>query len=152
MATSIQNSSSPVFAGKFCHKIEGKNRITIPSPWRFGEEVQLFMIPKSLKRCVAVFTQSQLDRLMAEADTLEPEDRANFLDTIGSDMCQVTLDKAGRISIPEEFFPLLNLPENREVWLTGSVLTFNIWSSAEYATEAARASTHNESVKRRLGI
>ena len=58
MSNSIQNSSEdsqgPVFSGEFRHKIEWKNRITIPSAWRFGEEVELFMIRRTLENCIAV--------------------------------------------------------------------------------------------------
>ncbi len=53
MAENTQNNAAPVFMGEFCHAIDGKNRITIPSPWRFAEEVELFLIPSTSSNCLS---------------------------------------------------------------------------------------------------
>ena len=130
MATTIQNSQAPAFVGEFRHRIEGKNRITIPAGWRFGEEVDLFMIRKTSEKCIAVMPRSEAERFKAKADEMPARDRAHFLHFLGSNVRQVTLDKAGRISIPDEFCKRLEI--EGEVMLTGSWNTFNIWNVADY--------------------
>jgi division/cell wall cluster transcriptional repressor MraZ len=152
MPSALQNSAAPRFTGEFCHKVEGRNRITIPSDWRFGEEVELFMIPKALKTCIAVMTKKEVDRLEEEANELSPEERSNFLDMLGSDLKRVTMDKGGRISIPDEYFEQLGFPKYKEVWLTGSINTFNIWGVTDFETFKAQDKLRKEELKRKLGI
>src|ERR1700676_4215569 len=123
MPAALQNSPAPRFTGEFCHKVEGRNRITIPSDWRFEDEIDLFMISKSLKKCISVMTQVKVDKLMADASGLDPAERSDFEDMLGSCLRRVTLDKGGRISIPDDFFGQLGFPKHKEVWLSGSMDT-----------------------------
>ena len=60
MATTIQNDPAPVFMGEFCHAIDGKNRITIPSAWRPAEKkgTELFLIPSSSANCLTVMPRA----------------------------------------------------------------------------------------------
>ncbi len=150
MATTIQNSHAPAFVGEFRHRIEGKNRITIPAAWRFGEEVDLFMIRKTMEKCISVMPRSEADHFKAKADEMQPEDRAQFLHFLGRDVRQVTLDKAGRISIPDEFCKRLEI--EGEVMLTGSWNTFNIWNVADYEAAYPDDEERRASVLRRHGI
>lgn len=152
MPAPIQNSSTPTFAGEFCHKVEGKNRVTIPAAWRFAEEVELFMIPRSLKSCISVMTRQEVERLIAKADAMEAEERSDFLDVLGSSLVQVTLDKGGRITIPEAFFEQLGLPAARNVWMTGSLETFNLWSVADFEAHKAHSGDRPAALKRKFGI
>ena len=152
MSSPNQNSAAPKFRGAFCHKIEGKNRVTIPAGWRPGEEVKLFMIQKSNKPCVSVMTQAEMDRLERKADELSPMERSDFLEMLGGDVREVTMDKGGRISLPENFFPLLGLPDAREVWLAGAMDTFNIWSLKNFVEKTANQEARNYASKQLLGI
>ena len=116
------------------------------------QEVTLFMIPKSEKACVSVMTQAQLDRIVADAENLPAMERSNFFDMIGSSLREVTMDKGGRISLPEDFFPLLGLPVAREVWLAGSMRTFNIWSLANFEAQKTVEAERQYALKQKLGI
>lgn len=144
MATINPNSAVPVFMGEFCHAMDGKNRLTIPSAWRFAEEVELFLIPSSTSRCLTVMTRTEIDRIRDKARELPGAQRTAILRRIGSQGHQVTLDKSGRLSLPEEFCRQLNL--SGEVTLSGAIETFEIWNTSEW--KAARAS--NEAVAETL--
>ena len=152
MSSSTQTPPAPKFRGEVCHKIEGKNRITIPVAWRFGVEVTLFMIQKSDKACVSVMTQAEMERLERQADGLSPMERSEFLEMLGGDVREVSMDKGGRISLPEDFFALLGLPDAREVWLAGATDTFNIWSLKNFAENKAKQAARNYASKQLLGI
>jgi division/cell wall cluster transcriptional repressor MraZ len=152
MPAVLQNSADPQFTGEFCHKVEGRNRITIPSDWRFDKEVQLFMIAKSLKSCISVMMRPEVDRLEEKADALPADERSDFLDMLGSSLKRVTMDNGGRISIPDEFHNQLGFPKHKEVWLTGSIKTFNIWSIPDFETFKAQDKLRKEELKRKLGI
>jgi len=102
MADTVPNSETPVYMGEFCHAIDGKNRITIPSEWRRdGEEIELFLTPSSSANCLAVMPRAALDRLRAKANELAGAQRTTALRRLGSQSRQVTLDKHGRLSLPE---------------------------------------------------
>ena len=150
MATTNQNSDTPAFTGEFRHRIEGKNRITIPAAWRFGEEVDLFMIRRTSGKCIAVMPRSELERIKANADGMSGEERRDFLNWLGRDLRQVTLDKAGRVSIPDEFCKRLGI--EGEVMLSGSVDSFNIWNVADYAVAHPDDDDRRAGMLRRHGI
>ena len=152
MPSPIPTAQTPRFMGDARHKVEGRNRITIPAAWRFGEEVELFMIAKSEKTCVLVMTQVELDRILADAEKLEAMERSNFFDMIGRSVIPVTMDKGGRITLPEKFFPLLGLPEAREVVLAGSMKTFSVWSVENFDAQTAGDAPREYALKYKLGI
>jgi MraZ protein len=143
MAEIIQNNAAPVFVGEFCHAIDGKNRITIPSEWRPQDEkeVELFLVPSSTAHCLTVMPRAELDRIRAKAAGLPGATRTMALRRIGALTRQVTLDKNGRLSLPEEFCQQLKLSGN--VTLSGVLEAFEIWNTAEWkaAQPAQKAAT-----------
>jgi MraZ protein len=150
MVNLIQNSPAPVFTGEFPHKVEGKNRLTIPADWRFGEEVELFLTPRTNKKCIGVFTRAEVDRLRTVAtEKMSPADRANFLDKFGRKMRRVVMDKAGRISLPEDLRTAFHI--EKDVMFSGAVDTFNIWNPADFKSEMAR-NGGDDDVMAQLGI
>lgn len=151
MATTIQNSDAPAFTGEFRHRIEGKNRITIPAAWRFGQEVDLFMIRKTLEKCIAVMSRGEVERIKEKATIeMSPEDRSRFMQTFGRNLRQVTLDKAGRVSIPDDLCKRLGI--EGEVVLSGSVDTFNIWNVADFEAANPEDDEQRAGLLRRHGI
>lgn len=130
MADSIQNTAVPVFMGWFCHAIDGKNRITIPSEWRFEEEVELFLIPSSTSPCLTVMPRAEIDRIRAKAENLPGVQRIALLRRIGSYGRQAILDKNGRLSLPDEFCKQFKL--SGKVMLSGAIETFEIWNTADW--------------------
>jgi division/cell wall cluster transcriptional repressor MraZ len=136
METTIQNSA-PVFFGEFVHAIDGKNRITIPAPWRFKEEVELFLIPSTSSNCLKVMGRAELERIRAQAAAMPGPQRAAFQRRLGSQGRQVMLDKSGRLSLPDEFCQQFKL--SGEVTLSGALENFEVWNTDEW--NAAHAST-----------
>ncbi len=110
------------------------------------------MVQKSTKPCVAVMTQAEMDRLEQQADGLAPMARSEFLEMLGGSVREVTMDKGGRISLPDDFFPLLGLPEAREVWLAGATDTFNVWSLRNFEADKGSKEARIFQSKQLLGI
>jgi MraZ protein len=140
----------PKFAGEFRHKVEGKGRITIPAKWRFAEEVEIFMVPKAAKRCITVMTREELDRMKEEISEMEAADRADVLDIFGRRLRQATLDKGGRITIPEDLCRQFGLAG--EVVLSGAVDTFNIWNVADFEATTTAEQSREVALLRKLGL
>jgi MraZ protein len=150
MAETIQNNAAPVFMGEFCHSIDGKNRITVPSAWRFDTEVELFLIPSTSSKCLKVMPRAELDKVRAKADGLPGPQRAAFLRHFGSQSRQVTLDKTGRLSLPEEFCRQFKL--SGDVTLSGAIETFEIWNTAEWKAAQPAAEAVADAVMSNFGL
>ena len=140
----------PAFTGEFRHKVEGKGRITIPAKWRFEEEVEMFVIAKSAKRCLTVLPRTEVDRMKAELRELPADERADLLDIFGRNLRQVTLDKAGRITLPEDLCSQFKI--SGEVWLSGSVDTFSIWNVADFEANKAAEEARKSALLKKLGL
>lgn len=139
MAASIETPNPPLFVGEFEHAIDGKNRITIPSEWRFHEEAEFFLMPNSNQTFLKVMPRQEMNRIIAKADTLTGQQRRDFLDTIGAGSRRCVLDKAGRIVVPPDFAKDLRLSGN--VMLVGAMQTFNIWNRATWGDHKSRTRT-----------
>jgi division/cell wall cluster transcriptional repressor MraZ len=152
MADTNQNNATPVYVGEFCHAIDGKNRITIPSEWRPTEdkETELFLIPSSTANCLTVMPRHELDRIRTKAAELPGAQRTAVLRRIGAMSRQVTLDKHGRLSLPDEFCKQLKLSGN--VTLSGVVETFEIWNTDEWTAAQAPQKAASEPLLADLGL
>ena len=145
-----QNAEAPAFTGEVRHKVEGKGRVTIPAKWRFEQEVEMFMIVKSAKRCITVLTRAEVNRMKAEMGSLPADERADLLDIFGRNLRQVTLDKGGRITIPEDFCTQLKIAG--EVMLSGSVESFSIWNVADFETNKTAEEARKANLMKKLGL
>jgi division/cell wall cluster transcriptional repressor MraZ len=150
MVTNNTPPLAPTFAGEFRHKVEGKARITVPAKWRFEDEVEMFMIIRGEQRCISVLTREGVDKIIAELEAQSPEDRTELIDILGASLRQVTLDKGGRISIPEDLLKELNIAG--EVMLAGAVKTFTIWNVADFEANKASAALRKAALLRRIGL
>jgi MraZ protein len=137
MPTATTNSAAPFFMGEFRHAIDGKSRLTVPSPWRFEEEAEFFLLPSSAGNCLKAMPRQEIERIRAQAALLPGAQRIEVLRALGSGSRQCRLDKAGRLVVPEEFCQALQL--GGEVTLAGAIETFEIWNTA--AWEQAKAKT-----------
>jgi MraZ protein len=150
MADYQQNASAPTFMGEFCHAIDGKNRITIPSEWRTSEADQLFLMPGTASHCLRILPRGVLDDIRAKAADLPGAERTVALRRIGSQSRQVAIDKHGRLSLPEEFCQQLKLSGN--VTLVGVVETFEIWNSDEWKAAQSAQQAAADATLAALGL
>ena len=138
MAATHENSAAaPLFMGKFRHSLDGKSRLTIPSDWRFEEEADFFLISSSDGSCLKAMPLQEIERIRSAAAVLPGPQRLEVLRALGSGARKCSLDKAGRLVVPEEFCHELGL--EGEVTLSGAIETFEIWNTK--AWEAAHAKT-----------
>ncbi len=150
MVNLSQNAVAPTFTGEFRHKVEGKGRVTIPAKWRFEDEVEMFMVARSAKRCITVLTRPEMERMKAELREMPADERADLLDIFGRNLRQVTLDKGGRITIPEDFCAQLKI--SGEVWLSGSLDSFSIWNVADFDANKSSEEARKATLMKKLGL
>ena len=128
--------TTQVFNAVHRHGVDAKRRIQIPSIWRPSEpSTQFTMIVWPQHRegtCLRVLPPKELAQLMESLDAIpnDPENKTVLKRIIGSESVQVTLDKAGRICVPEEMVRAAGI--EKEAVLVGLLDRFEIWNPAVY--------------------
>lgn len=133
------------FSGEFCHKLDAKNRLTIPSDWRFqaeGGDVYL-AIPNPIG-CISVYPPKMVEKIMvaAEQSTLSAPNKQRALMALGRLACKVTCDKAGRISLDSRL--LKHAAIDSDATLIGEFSKFHIWNPARLSAEDAKSQDLND--------
>jgi len=129
------------------HGVDEKRRVQIPSKWRPaqpGIEFTMIVWPKyEVGPCLRVLPPKEMAQLMEALDAMPNGDKNKTIlkRIIGSESVQVTLDKAGRICLPEEMAAAAGI--KNEAVLVGLLDRFEIWNPARHekvkATDAVMA-------------
>ncbi len=134
------------------HGVDEKRRVQIPAKWRpaeTGTELTLVLWPKAKEGpCLRVLPPEQMAKLMRQVDALSNTDASKVVlkRFIGSESVQVTLDKAGRICLPEKMARDAGI--TTEAVLVGLLDRFEIWSPERYGkVKAADAVLAQEAFK-----
>ena len=123
------------------HGVDEKRRVQVPAKWRPEEDgVELTMIlwPKhQAGNCLRVLPPLEMAQLMADIDAMPNGDpnKVVLKRFIGSESVQVSLDKAGRICLPDEMARAAGIKD--EVMLVGLLDRFEIWNPTRYETVKA---------------
>ncbi len=118
------------------HGVDEKRRVQIPAKWRPaqpGTELTLILWPKAKEGpCLRVLPPSEMAKLVRYVDAIPNSDSNKVVlkRFIGSESVQVTLDKAGRICLPEKMATDAGIRE--EAVLVGLLDRFEIWSAERY--------------------
>jgi len=116
----------------FQHGVDEKRRVQIPAKWRPTEasvELTLILWPKSQEGpCVRVLPPKEMAQLMDSIDAMPNSDpnKTVLKRFIGSESVQATVDKSGRICLPEEMARAADIKD--EVVLVGLLDRFEIWN------------------------
>ena len=122
--------------------VDEKRRVQIPAKWRpekSGSELTLVLWPKSKEGpCLRVLPPKEMAELMRDIDAMPNSDpnKVVLKRFIGSESEQVTLDKSGRICIPENMAKSAGI--SSDAVLVGLLDRFEIWNPERY--EKVRAS------------
>jgi MraZ protein len=135
------------YNSRFRHGVDGKRRVQIPAKWRprgTGVELTLILWPReSTGHCVRVLPPAQMAKLMQSIDAMPNSDPKKVVlkRIIGSGSAQASVDRAGRICLPEEMARGAGI--KNEVMLVGLLDRFEIWNPEHYekvqAADAALA-------------
>ncbi|MCX6925403.1 MAG: hypothetical protein NT154_19665, partial [Verrucomicrobia bacterium] len=114
------------------HGVDEKRRVQIPAKWRpakSGTELTVLLWPKPKEGpCLRVLPPEQLVKLIREVNAMPGSDpnKVVLKRYLGSKSEQVTLDKAGRICLPEKLASEAGI--SAEAVLVGLLDRFEIWS------------------------
>ena len=134
------------FNSKYLHGIDEKRRLQIPSKWRpeaEGVEYTVIVWPKHhAGTCLRVLPPEKLEKLIADIEAMPNSDpRKDVLRrVVGSNSEQVTIDKSGRICLPEAMAGAAGL--KNEAQLIGMLEQFEIWEPSRYKNVEAADGVH----------
>ncbi len=137
-----ESSARTYYNSLYRHGVDEKRRVQIPAKWRpveAGVEFTLILWPKAKEGpCLRALPPEEMAALMRDIDAMPNGDpnKVVLKRFIGSESIQVTLDKAGRICLPEEMAKAAGIGE--EAVLVGLLDRFEIWNPERY--EKVRAS------------
>ena len=137
----MSEKSAQFFSGEFSHKLDAKNRLTIPSDWRFeaeGGDVYL-ALPNPIG-CITVYPPEMVQQLLVAArqSSLSAPEKQRALSALGRLACKVTCDKAGRICLDSRL--LKHAAIEGDATLIGEFSKFHIWNPERLEAEDAKAS------------
>jgi MraZ protein len=124
------SAHKPLFAGEFRHFIDEKNRITIPARWRHrGGADELILLAEASHQSLLVMSAEEFSRMSASAENapnVSARDRRVFLRHLHSRAQHGSVDRQGRLVLPEELCKKVGL--KGEVALVGGRGRFEIWN------------------------
>ena len=150
----MAQSGTNVYSGRFEHTLDDKNRLTIPSLWRWGHtDTETFLAIPHPDAYIAVLPPARVQKLIAQVSEMRLSDReAQAVKArIFSDALSFTFDKQGRFGVNAALLQHAGIA--KDAVLSGMGDTFNILSPARW-TEMQR-STAGENfgdMMRRIGL
>lgn len=150
----MSQSSTPEYTGLFRHTLDDKNRLTIPSSWRFAHgENDTFLATPHPDGYIAVLPPAEVEKLRAKIAAIALSDGAgqDFVARFFAQTHSLWFDKSGRMNLSPEL--LQHAGVTKDAVLVGSLTKFHIYTPARWEKVEARTSGENfGDIMRRLGI
>ncbi len=150
----MSQSIPPLYTGLFRHTLDDKNRLTIPSAWRFAHgENDTFLATPHPDGYIAVLPPAEVEKLRAKIAAMALSDGAgqDFVARFFAQTHSLWFDKAGRMNLSAELLKHANI--TKDAVLVGGLTKFNIYTPERWTQVEARTSGENfGDLMRRLGI
>ena len=134
----LNETTEPKYYNSFYrHGVDEKRRVQIPAKWRPSEpgtELTLVLWPKAKEGpCIRVLPPQQMAKLMRDVDAMPNSDSNKVVlkRFIGSESVQVTLDKVGRICLPDKMATGCGDQRRKRCW-SGCWTDLRFWSPERY--------------------
>ena len=136
-----EKSETTYYNSNYMHGVDEKRRVQVPAKWRPanpGTELTLVVWAKGDEgACLRVLPPAAMAKTMRDIDAMPNSDpmKTPLKRFVGGESEQVTLDKAGRICLPEKMAQEADIGE--EAVLVGLLDRFEIWSPKRYTNVKA---------------
>jgi MraZ protein len=136
-----------VFLGEFEHSLDSKGRLVLPRKFRDDLEGSGCVLTKGQEGCLYVFSMEQWDEEVERLRRLPRTDRRNrkYTRSFFASAENQTLDKQGRIQIPERHRDFAGL--EKDVKVVGAMDRIEIWATAAWEAEAAEADEYYSGIE-----
>lgn len=123
--------SKTIYNSIYHHGVDEKRRVQIPAKWRPADpEAEFTMVVWDQNQggtCLRVLPPAEMLKLMERIEAMPSSpDKTAYKRHIGSNSTQVTVDKGGRICVPDDFAKQAGITD--KATLVGVLTAFEIWS------------------------
>jgi MraZ protein len=136
--------------GQYEHTIDVKKRLALPSKFReeLGDKV---IITKGVESCLVVYTENEFKVMSDKLSnlTLTQSEARSFTRTILAGAMEVTLDKLGRILVPDYLKKYAAL--NKNVVICGLSNRLEIWDKEQWDEWTKKAEEGVSEIVSKLG-
>ena len=150
----MAQTGTTVYSGRFEHTLDDKNRLTIPSLWRWVHtDTETFLAIPHPDGYIAVLPPARVTKLIAQIAEMKLSDRdAQAVKAkIFSEALSFTFDKQGRFGVSPDLLRHAGIAKGAV--LSGMGDTFNILSPARWADMSrATAGENFGDMMRRIGL
>ncbi|HEY4300464.1 MAG TPA: mraZ [Candidatus Didemnitutus sp.] len=150
----MANAGTTVYSGRFEHTLDDKNRLTIPSIWRWAHtDTETFLAIPHPDAYIAVLPPARVAKLLSQVSEKSLSDReAQAVKArIFANALSFTFDKQGRFGVSADLLRHGGIA--REAVLCGMGDTFNIMSAARWSDlQASTAGENFGDMMRRIGL
>ena len=136
--------------GQYEHTIDAKKRLALPAKFR-GELGDKVIITKGVENCLVVYTEKEflvMSEKLSNLTLTQPEARSFTRTTLAGAM-EITLDKLGRILVPDYLKKYAGL--NKNVVICGLSSRLEIWDSEKWETYKKEAEKGVDEIVSKLG-
>ena len=137
----MNGQAKPYYVGTFRHNLDSKNRLTIPSKWRFaGDDGDVYLAMPDPAGYITVLPPFEVVKLYERVSEKLLSDSAaqSFLSKFFSQAHTFGCDKQGRVGLAGEL--LAHAGIRKGATLVGTMSKFSIWSPDRWASVDPRAS------------
>jgi MraZ protein len=150
----MAQTGTTVYSGRFEHTLDDKNRLTIPSVWRWVHtDTETFLAIPHPDGYIAVLPPARVEKLLAQISEMKLSDRdAQAVKAkIFSEALSFTFDKQGRFGVNASLLHHAGI--TKDAVLSGMGDTFNILSPGRDAEmRRATAGENFGDMMRRIGL
>lgn len=150
----MAQAGTTVYSGRFEHTLDDKNRLTIPSLWRWVHtDAETFLAMPHPDGYIAVLPPARVEKLLAQIGEMKLSDRdAQAVKArIFSSALQFTFDKQGRFGASADLLAHAGIA--KDAVLVGMGDTFNIMSPSRWQDmQRATAGENFGDMMRRIGL
>lgn len=130
------------YLSQFRNMVDDKRRVQVPAKWRPSQpEVEFTVIlwPTGTESCLLVLPPAKMVTLAQKIESMPFADpqAQSLRRLLGSNSASVTLDKAGRICLPENLAKAVGIEVDKEALLVGLLDRFEIWNPDRYERATA---------------
>ena len=150
----MSSSGNTIYSGRFEHTLDDKNRLTIPSLWRWAHtDTEPFLAITHPDSYIAVLPRERVAKLLTQVSEMKISDReAQAVKAkIFSEALSFTFDKQGRFGISPDLLRHAGIA--KDAVLSGMGDTFNILSPARWTDlQRTTAGENFGDMMRRIGL
>jgi len=117
--------------GQYDHTIDSKKRLALPAKFR-GELGDKVIITKGVENCLVIYTEKEWETMSTKLSNLPISqiEARSFTRFVLAGAMEITLDKLGRVLIPDYLKEYAGLDKN--VVICGLSNRLEVWDSAKW--------------------